>query len=211
MEMKLCVFVLVVAVCVVEGQPPVPKKFDWREKGVVPPVKNQGPMGQSFIIDAVTAAESFFAIKTGKLLSLSVFEAIDCCGIKGNGNGPGWQMGTIFDCFAAIGGLCTTQAYPKSYGKCANNTCSGVKGMEGGRRVTPGNETALLYSVLKNPVLVAIDASHTSFQVYESGIYEDPDCKSESPDHTLVVVGYRSEEGEDYWICQNSWGECGCV
>ena len=77
--------------------------------------------------------------------------------------------------------------------------------------MTPGNETALLYSVLKTPVLVAIDASHTSFQVYESGIYEDPDCKSESLDHTLVVVGYGSDEGDDYWICQNSWGECGCV
>ena len=206
--MKLCVFVLVLMVCVVEGQPPIPKKFDWREKGVVPPVKNQGQMGDPFIIDAVTAAESFFAIKTGKLLSLSLFEAIDCCE---KGSGPGRLMNTIFDCFAHIGGLCTTQTYPKSYGKCANNTCSGVKGMEGGRRVTPGNETALLYSVLKTPVLVAIDASHTSFQVYESGIYEDPDCKSESLDHSLLVVGYGSEEGEDYWICQNSWGECGCV
>ena len=88
---------------------------------------------------------------------------------------------------------------------------SGVKGMEGCRRVTPGNETALLYSVLKTPVLVAIDASHTSFQVYESGIYEDPDCKSESLDHTLLVVGYGSQEGHDYWICHNSWGECGYV
>ena len=95
---------------------------------MVPPVKNQGQMGDPFIIDAVTAAVSLFAIKTGKLLSLSLFEAMDCCE---KGSGPGWLGNTIFDCFAHIGGLCTKQAYPKSYGKCANNTCVWCEGNGG--------------------------------------------------------------------------------
>ena len=207
--MELRLFVLVLVVCVVEGQPPIPKDFDWREKGVVPPVRNQGQIGNSLVIDAVSTAESFFAIPSGKLQSpLSLFEALDCCS---KGGGGGELMYNIFDCFALIGGLCTEQAYPKSHGTCANKTCSGVKGMEGGKRVPPGNETALLNSIFLNPILVAIDASHPSFQEYRSGIYEDPECKSDNLDHTLVVVGYGSMGMDDYWICQNSWGECGCV
>jgi C1A family cysteine protease len=79
--------------------------------------------------------------------------------------------------------------------------------MEGGKKVTPGNEDDLLLAVLMTPVLVAVDASHMSFQEYESGVYEDPDCSAKELDHTLVLVGFGvNSRGEEYWICQNSWG-----
>ena len=203
--MKLHLF-LVLLTGLVVGQPPPPKDFDWRDKGVIPPVKNQGQIGDSFVIDGVTVAEAFYAIKTGKLETLSLYEALDCCS---NGEGPGELYYDIFNCFARIGGLCTEEAYPERHGSCKNSTCIGVKGMEGGKKVTPGDEDDLLLAVLMTPVLVAVDASHMSFQEYESGIYEDPDCSAKELDHTLVLVGFGvNSRGEEYWICQNSWGEC---
>ena len=59
------------------------------------------------------------------------------------------------------------------------------------------------------PVQVLVDASHSSFQMYKSGVYDDPDCSTSGLDHTMLLVGYgTAEDGKDYWILKNSWGEC---
>ena len=53
-----------------------------------------------------------------------------------------------------------------------------------------------------------VDASQHSFQLYESGIYYEPNCTSTRLDHSMLVVGYdKSSSGEAYWIVKNSWGE----
>nr|XP_006815208.1 PREDICTED: cathepsin L-like [Saccoglossus kowalevskii] len=78
----------------------------------------------------------------------------------------------------------------------------------GSKFVVPsGDESALAVAVSMTPVFALVDASHPSFQFYTSGIYDDPDCSQTVLDHVLLVVGFgTSDEGEEYWICQNSWG-----
>ena len=49
---------------------------------------------------------------------------------------------------------------------------------------------------------MAIDASHQSFQFYQSGVYREPDCSAWALDHAMLVVGY----GPGYWLVKNSWG-----
>jgi len=74
--------------------------------------------------------------------------------------------------------------------------------------LSAGNETALQVAVAKQPVRVMVDASHTSFQLYKSGIYYEPDCSYTKLDHSMLVVGYgTSSTGKEYWIVKNSWGE----
>jgi cathepsin L len=66
----------------------------------------------------------------------------------------------------------------------------------------------MLTALLKVPLYASVDASHSSFQNYISGVYDEPDCSSSQIDHVMQVVGYGSLGGKDYWICKNSWGMC---
>ncbi|KAJ8299669.1 hypothetical protein KUTeg_023729 [Tegillarca granosa] len=180
----------------------LPKQFDWRTKGAISPVKNQGQMGDAASIVATECIESYNFIKTGKLEELSEEESHDCCA------GSRLLPEDVFTCIHNIGGLCSEADYPKQTDyKCHNSSCTPVVKIDGGKKVPQGNENLLLQAVLQVPVMVAIDASHASFQLYRSGIYNEPSCSSTELDHVVEVVGYGTKgQGNDYWIVKNSWG-----
>jgi cathepsin L len=69
----------------------------------------------------------------------------------------------------------------------------------------PKSESKLKEAVATiGPVSVAIDASHNSFMSYQSGIYDEPDCTKDL-DHAVLIVGYGTDNGKDYWLVKNSW------
>lgn len=70
-----------------------------------------------------------------------------------------------------------------------------------------GDERALQEAVATiGPISVSIDASEQTFQFYANGIYDNPLCSSENLGHAVLLVGYGTENGLDYWLIKNSWG-----
>lgn len=55
-----------------------PATIDWRDQKVVNDVKNQGSCGSCWAFSTMSSLESRWALKSGKLLSLSEQELVDC-------------------------------------------------------------------------------------------------------------------------------------
>ncbi|CAL1380494.1 unnamed protein product [Linum trigynum] len=185
----------------------VPTTMDWRKKGAVTPIKDQGQCGSCWAFSAVGAMEGITQLSTGKLISLSEQELVDC-DTKGDDQGCGG--GLMDDAFKFIiqnKGLTTETNYPYTAadGSCSaskeGNPAATIKGYED---VPANNEVALMKAVASQPISVAIDAGDSSFQLYESGIFTG-ECGTEL-DHGVTAVGYGESGGMKYWLIKNSWG-----
>ncbi|OVA16492.1 Granulin [Macleaya cordata] len=184
-----------------------PASVDWRKKGVITAVKNQGQCGSCWAFSSTGAMESINAIVTGDLISLSEQELVDCdtsCNGCGGGN-----MDYAFEWVINNGGIDTESGYPYT---AQDGTCNITKvetkvvTIDGYEDVAQ-EENALLCSVVNQPISVGIDGSALDFQLYTGGIY-DGECSADPKDidHAVLIVGYGSKDDQDYWIVKNSWG-----
>jgi len=191
----------------------VPDEVDWRSHGYVTPVKNQGQCGSCWAFSATGSLEGQNFKKTSLLISYSEQNLVDCSYVEGDDGCNGGLMDDAFTYVKQNNGIDTETCYKykaKDEKKCKFNSSSEcVKGFcSGFTDIETGNEAQLKEAAgTVGPISVAIDASHESFQLYESGVYSEPSCSSTELDHGVLVVGYGTEDGADYWLVKNSWGE----
>jgi KDEL-tailed cysteine endopeptidase len=184
----------------------LPSSVDWRKKGAVTEIKNQGKCGSCWAFSTVAAVEGINKIKTNKLVSLSEQELVDC-DTKQNEGCNGGLMEIAFEFIKKNGGITTEDSYPYEGidGKCDASKDNGVLVTIDGHEDVPENdENALLKAVANQPVSVAIDAGSSDFQFYSEGVFTGS-CGTEL-NHGVAAVGYGSERGKKYWIVRNSWG-----
>ena len=188
-----------------------PTEIDWRDFGVVNPVRDQGQCGSCWAFATTANAESVWAIQKGELFDLSEEFLVDCASGVGYFN-MGCNGGNPDSAFKYMinNGQCTEDEYPytagltKTAGKCMSCKSAPVK-FSGCLDVTPNDQISLKGAVAMNPVAVAIEADTRYFQSYSGGILDSPQCGT-TLDHAVEIIGYGTDNGIDYWNVRNSWG-----
>jgi len=183
---------------------------DWRTKGAVTSVKDQGQCGSCWAFSSTGSIEGAYFLAKGKLVSVSEQNLVDCSVAEGNQGCNGGLMDQAFEYVIKNKGIDTEVSYSyKARGPLACQYKAADIGatISSYKDIPEGSESALANAVAITPVSVAIDASHQSFQMYSSGIYYEPACSATSLDHGVLAVGYGSNGANaDYWIVKNSWG-----
>ncbi|XP_059623930.1 cysteine proteinase mucunain-like [Cornus florida] len=184
----------------------LPESVDWREKGAVAPVKDQGNCGSCWAFSTVAAVEGVNQIATGDLITLSEQELVDC-DRSYNAGCNGGLMDYAFEFIISNGGMDSEDHYPY---QGIDTKCDPIRknarvvSIDGYEDVPPFDENALKKAVAHQPVSVAIEATGRALQLYLSGVFTG-ECGT-ALDHGVAVVGYGTENGVDYWIVRNSWG-----
>jgi C1A family cysteine protease len=189
---------------------PVPAFIDWREKGAVTDVKDQGQCGSCWSFSASGAMEGAWAIKTTELISISEQQLVDCSKRYGNFGCKGGLMDNAFQ-YAIDNGMCSEEKYPytsgdtQTGGSCASS-CKSEIIVKSCLDVPANNQLALKEAVaLMGPVSIALDAETALFQSYKNGVITSEKCGT-NLDHGVLIVGYGEEDGIKYWLVKNSWG-----
>lgn len=189
----------------------IPKTVDWRTKGAVTPVKDQGMCGSCWAFSATGALEGQYFIKNQKLVSFSEQNLVDCSGAEGNygcaGGWPDWAYAYI----VKNKGIETEADYPYAgYDQsCKYKKKKVAATISNSTDIPTGNEKKLAQAVANvGPISVCIDASQETFLDYTSGVYNEPSCMKEHDelDHCVLAVGYGTQKkGGAYWLVKNSW------
>ncbi|OQV18142.1 Cathepsin L1 [Hypsibius exemplaris] len=181
---------------------------DWRAEGYVTPVKDQGQCGSCWAFSATGSLEGQTYRKTGKLISLSEQNLIDCSRPQGNDGCDGGRSDYAFNYIAQVG-IERERDYPYT---AQDDSCvydpSKKAAEDTGFVDIPSADEAALVAASVGPISVAIDASRDTFQLYAGGVYNEPACSSTDLNHGVLAVGYGNDSrGGDYYIVKNSWGE----
>jgi cathepsin L len=182
--------------------PAPPASVNWVAKGVFPAVKSQGSCPSCWAFASVAAIESAFVIAGNNLTSLSEQELVSCYKRSCSEGNPNSAFVWI-----KANGLPTEEAYP--YASHSGNSPPCVSKtpfvtLTGYTSVARHDELALVAAAAQTPLTVDIDAKDSSFRFYKGGILDTPNCGT-AYNHVVVVAGYATDGGVDYYNVRNRW------
>jgi len=192
----------------------LPTSVDWREKGIITSVKDQGRCGSCWSFGTAETVESYYALATGLLTDLSEQQILDCtantndCG--GTGGCGGGTPEIAYQQIIAMGGLASEWTYPYvswsgSNFKCQNASLNPVAVLSG-YKVLTSNTLAPVLDALANVGPLAINVDASAWSSYESGVFDGCNQKNPDIDHVVQLVGYGTDaQFGDYWLVRNSW------
>jgi len=196
----------------------IPDSFDWRDKGAVTAVKDQGQCGSCWAFSATGNMEGQWFLAGHTLTSLSEQNLVDCdheCmtyeGEQSCDAGcDGGLQPNAYHYVISNSGIDTEASY--TY-EGVDDTCrfkaASVGATFSNWTMISQDETQMAaYLVANGPIAIAADAEE--WQFYFGGVFYIP-CGTEL-DHGILIVGYGTEtdifgQTMPFWIIKNSWGE----
>ncbi|KAI1705076.1 papain family cysteine protease domain-containing protein [Ditylenchus destructor] len=208
-------------------------QLNWALEGYVGKVRDQGNCGSCWAHVASAMLEALHMRATGKFLRFSPQYVMECYDIfdkwklskVNTENGcDGGDINTVTN-LAIEHGIALDSSYPYTWfsylfgqtGMCNDDKRKcvvklNVQKTPGKDAIVPvhpvGDELALKRAVFKyGPIAVIVHSSLDSFKHYGRTVYADVDCKSNKPDHGMLLIGYGTDEVDgDFWLLLNSWG-----
>ena len=191
-----------------------PDSFDWRDKGLVTPVRDQGMCGSCWAFSTVANLEGLYYKLKGVAVDLSEQILVDCDTYDSACNG-----GLMEYAFQWIkeNGMETEEDYPYTgyKGSCKADPSKYIDmKVTGWKKLGSSTSTwspvdeeeikEFLYET--GPLAIALNAN--PLQTYSGGILDktSSQCPVSGINHAVTLVGYGAESGVDYWIVKNSWG-----
>jgi cathepsin F len=192
-----------------------PDSFDWRDKGYVTPVRDQGSCGSCWAFATVANLEGLYFKLKGQAVDLSEQILVDCDTYDSACNGG--LMEYAFQ-WLIENGMETEEDYPYTgyKGSCKADPSKYIDmKVTGWKKLgssastwSPVDEEEIkefLYET--GPLAIALNAN--PLQTYTGGILDktSSQCPVSGINHAVTLVGYGAESGKDYWIVKNSWGK----
>eukprot|EP00287_Rhodomonas_sp_CCMP768_P009393 CAMPEP_0196736446 /NCGR_PEP_ID=MMETSP1091-20130531/14503_1 /TAXON_ID=302021 /ORGANISM="Rhodomonas sp., Strain CCMP768" /LENGTH=354 /DNA_ID=CAMNT_0042080185 /DNA_START=29 /DNA_END=1093 /DNA_ORIENTATION=- len=190
----------------------ISKSVDWRTKGAVTKVKNQGQCGSCWSFSTTGSVEGAWFVAGHPLVSLSEEELVQCDTRSDEGCNGG-LMDNAYEFIIQNGGIASEELYPYISGNGTRGMCNRVTlrtktaSIEDWCDLKVGDEKDLEMALMQQPVAVAIEADQTAFQFYAGGVLPAKKCGTKL-DHGVLAVGYgySKQHKMHYWIVKNSWG-----
>lgn len=183
----------------------LPAKFDWRDQGVVGPIRDQAApvyCGSCWAHGTTAAFESAIAIRTGTLPDISPQQLVSCSPSYGTCSGGNFAFG-----FYRQVGANYEEDFPYEARdvSCRSGTAKHEKAStwgyvgSSGRQPTTDELKRAIFTY--GPVAVTV-ASSRAWGSYTGGIYNA--CDSQSINHIVALVGW--DDADQVWIVKNSHG-----
>jgi len=182
---------------------PMASEIDWRQKGGVTGVKNQGSCGSCWTFGAVGSVEGVHKKETGSLVTFAEQELLDCVY---EGKRDGCQGGWMQDCFTYMQqnqrlAPSSAVSYRGRDGSCNyRGKANGLKAKVSGQYAVPGSESGHMSGLARGPIAVAFEVTNAC-QQYRGGIFKDTSCRGNA-NHAVTMVGFDSQK----FMIKNSWG-----
>lgn len=191
-----------------KGAEEVPRKYDLADKGLLPPIRNQGGCGSCWAFAGVRCFEIAARRATGQFVDLSEQHVVS--GDKSMyGCGGGWMPGD----FMQKVGVATEADYPYTSGRTGQTGSlkAGVKPwgkIERWVRIgSPGKRATLEQhaEVLASDKAIWVTAAATSgWGSKFTGVYPKSKCTNGTQNHAITATAYDLDLGT--LTVDNSWG-----